>query len=312
MPLFDLQGHRGARGRKPENTLPSFEAALDACVSTIETDLHLTADGVIVLCHDPLLTSPPCSPSTSAAAPPLDWKPAVSRLPLRLLQTYPADLNPDPERFPEMNAEVTPVAERFAAGRGLHPYAIPTLEDLFAFAAAYAGLEGAETGKTDEQRRRAARLRFDLELKRVPYYPAAIADRFDGSAPGILEEQVVAAVRRAGVVARTTVRSFDHRCVRVLTRMEPGLTGAVLIADTTPIDPGEVARRAGAVIYCPSVAFVDADVLRRAHDAGVRVVPWTANTREQWERLLDWGVDGLTTDYPDRLAAMLVARGVSW
>src|SRR5262249_10549099 len=51
-PKFDLQGHRGARGLKPENTLPSFEAAIDAGATTIETDLHRTRDGVPVLVHD--------------------------------------------------------------------------------------------------------------------------------------------------------------------------------------------------------------------------------------------------------------------
>jgi glycerophosphoryl diester phosphodiesterase len=307
MPLFDLQGHRGAQGRKPGNTLPSFEAALDAGVTTIETDLHLTADGVVVLCHDPRLTSPPCSPIPSAQD-----RPAVSRLTLQELRGYRVDQNPDPRRFPELDAEITPAAQLYGAGREMHPYAIPTLEDLFAFASVYAGDLGARAGKTSEQRSRAGRLRFDLELKRVPFHPEAIGDAFDGSAPAALEEQILGVVRRAGLVSRTTVRSFDHRSVRLLTQMEPGLTGAVLIADTAVIDPGEVARRAGAEVFCPSVAFVDQDVIRRAHAAGVRVVPWTANDPEQWQRLLDWGVDGLTTDYPDRLAAVLAARGMAW
>ena len=51
---FNLQGHRGARGLRPENTLPSFETALDLGVTSVETDLHLTRDSVPVLCHDPM------------------------------------------------------------------------------------------------------------------------------------------------------------------------------------------------------------------------------------------------------------------
>src|SRR5262245_31234160 len=57
---FDLQGHRGARGLRPENTLPSFEAAFDAGVSTVETDIHLTADGVAVIFHDDTLSERLC------------------------------------------------------------------------------------------------------------------------------------------------------------------------------------------------------------------------------------------------------------
>ena len=59
---FDLQGHRGARGLRPENTLPAFEAALDAGASSVETDLHLTRDGAVVLCHEPFLDAALCTP----------------------------------------------------------------------------------------------------------------------------------------------------------------------------------------------------------------------------------------------------------
>ena len=52
---FDLQGHRGARGLAPENTLPAFERALAIGVSTLELDVGLTADGVVVIAHDPYL-----------------------------------------------------------------------------------------------------------------------------------------------------------------------------------------------------------------------------------------------------------------
>jgi glycerophosphoryl diester phosphodiesterase len=302
-PAFDLQGHRGARGLRPENTLPSFEAALDAGATTIETDLHLSRDGVVVLCHDPRVGACWTAPAEMVGAP-------VSSLSLAELRRCRADRNPDPRRFPEQIPAVTPVARLFAEERGIDPYAIPTLEDLFRFGDAYAGEQGRRAGKAEEQRRRAAALRFDLELKRIPFYPQCINDGFDGRSPGRLEERVVAAARAAGVVGRTTVRSFDHRSILLQTQIEPGLTGGVLVADTAPVDPGDLARRAGACLYCPSVAFVDDDLVRRAHAAGVRVVPYTANEPAEWQRLLDAGADGLTTDYPDRLAAFLRVRGI--
>ena len=54
-------------------------------------------------------------------------------------------------------------------------------------------------------------------------------------------------------------------------------------------------------MYCPSYAFCDAALVAELHDAGVRVVPWTANEEADWRRLLALGVDGITTDYPQRL-----------
>src|SRR5438270_10768473 len=94
MTTFNLQGHRGARGLRPENTLPAFEAALDIGVTSIETDIHLTSDGVPVLIHDDSLSS------RIFGGPPTD----VRTVSLAQLQPRPANGNPDPERFPGQTA----------------------------------------------------------------------------------------------------------------------------------------------------------------------------------------------------------------
>ena len=291
---FHLQGHRGARGRKPENTLPSFEAALDAGVSSVETDLHLTADGAVVLCHDPTLDA-------TVFSPPGGRRP-LSELRLAELRSWRADRNPDPARFPDQDAVATPLARWFAERHGLDPFSVPTLSDLFLFAAAYAGEPGAAAGKSPRQRQRAARVGFDLEVKHVPFHAGP---------PHLLEQRAVEAVRAAGVADRATVRSFDHRCVRRLRARETRLTGAVLIAHTAPAALRELVRDADARVYCPSYDFVDEELVREAHAAGIRVLPWTVNEPARWRRLIDWGVDGLTTDYPDRLAEQLAAWGVA-
>jgi glycerophosphoryl diester phosphodiesterase len=300
---FDLQGHRGARGLKPENSLPSFEAALDAGVSTIETDVHLTQDRVPVLCHDPTLDAlaQPAPGQTSR------W---LSQLTLTEVRQFRVSRNPDQLRFPTQDKGVTPAAARYADAQGIDPYAPPTLGDLFAFAVAYAGAMGEEANKTPQQRQRAGRVRFDLELKRVPFEPVAIGDEFDGATPALLEQHVLDAVRSAGVLERTIVRSFDHRSVRAIRQLEPKLTTAVLIAATAPIDPVALARAAEATIYCPDYRFVDEAMIRLAHAAGLRVIPWTVNRPEDWERLVAWNVDGVTTDYPDRLATWLSERTI--
>lgn len=303
---FELQGHRGARGLRPENTLPSFEAALDAGVSALETDLHLTQDGVVILCHDPRLSERLC------AALPFPEGTPLSRLTFAQLRTCRVARNPDLSRFPEQRAEVTPVAALFAQANGVDPYGIPALADLFAFAFAYAGALGERAGKSAAQRARAGRVRFDLELKRVPFHPEAIGDTFQGETAGLLEQRVVETVTAVHVEGRTRVRSFDHRCVRALRGLEPRIEGAVLIAETAPVDPAEVARRAGAQVYCPNYLFLDAEQVRQAHAGGVRVLPWTANDAAVWERLLAWGVDGLTTDFPEQLAAFLRQRAVAF
>jgi glycerophosphoryl diester phosphodiesterase len=294
---FNLQGHRGARGLRPENTLPSFEAALDAGVTSIETDLHLTREGVVVLCHDPVVG---------------DSRELVRSVVLPELRRYRMDHNPDRARFPDQDPTVTPLAARFASQHGFDAYAIPTLAELFAFTAAYTGELGQQVGKSEAQRARAARVRFDLELKRVPFHPEVIGDTFTGEVPALLERRVLEAVLAAGVVDRTAVRSFDHRSVRLLCEMEPRLVGGVLISGTAPIAPANLAWWARARQYLPEYHFLDRALVKQAQAEGAQVVPWTVNHPDHWHTLLDWGVDGLTTDFPDRLARELRTRGIDF
>jgi glycerophosphoryl diester phosphodiesterase len=309
---FILQGHRGARGLKPENTLPSFEVALDLGVTSIETDVHRTRDGVPVLTHEPRVSESVCSLNKDDGALDLAAHPPICMLTLTQLRCCRADRNPDVHRFPRQDPSLTPLAQWFAEQGGIDPYTPPTLAELFAFVDAYAGSPGGAAGKTDAQREKAARLLFDLELKRVPFHPDCINDGYTGDAPALLEQEIVSAVRRANVTARTVVRSFDHRCVRYLRQMEPGLTGAVLVAYTSPVTPSALAQAADARFYCPSFEFLDSAQVREAHAARVKVLPWTINEPNDWNKLVEWGVDGITTDYPDSLAAWLCDRGIAF
>ncbi|HKI32716.1 MAG TPA: glycerophosphodiester phosphodiesterase family protein [Gemmataceae bacterium] len=308
---FELQGHRGARGLKPENTLPSFEVALDAGVTSIETDVHLTRDGVPVLFHDGAISARICRRPRGSTSPDPATEPLISSLTLAEVRGYRANRNPDRRRFPNQDLCITPVARNFARMFGRDPYAPPTLDELFGFAEFYVGT-GDILGKTAAQRASARRVVFDLELKRVPYHPEIIGDDFDGTAPGLLELRVEGRAAALGKSRRMRVRSFDHRALRALKVIDPEISTAILIAGTAPVDPGGLAKSAGADVYCPDYRFLDAVQVRQCHAAGVRVLPWTVNEEADWQRLLDWGVDGITTDYPDRLAELLRSRGMEF
>jgi glycerophosphoryl diester phosphodiesterase len=297
---FIIQGHRGARGLRPENTLPSFEAALDAGATSLETDVHLTADGIPVLVHDPWLDEGIIHTAGAAPSfPPPASRPMIHRLSLDELRGYVADCNPDPNRFRDQSAEPTPLAVRFAS-RGRQPFAVPTLAELYEFVAAYAGEPGRHAGKTEAQQANAGCVVIDVELKRMPFHAAEL-----GQAPGRMEAAVLDVIRAAGAVARTAVRSFDHRCVKRVRELEPGLTGVVLVEGTAPVDPVALVRAANAQVYGPDYNYLDEAQVWQCHAAGITVLPWTANDPAVWERLVAWGVDGITTDYPDRLAAWL-------
>lgn len=303
---FDVQGHRGARGLRPENTLSGFEFAIDLGVTSIETDVHLTRDGVPVLFHDPRVSSSLCSRLDGGPVPDL----LLSWLDLVEVRTYRVDRNADPQRFPGQEKTLGALTRLFAEQTAIDPWSIPTLADLFAFAAAYAGPLGEQAGKTAAHVQRAKQVMFEVELKRVPFEPETIGDGFDGTAPAALERRVLAEAERAGVVDRVRVRSFDHRSVRRIAQLRPRLRTALLIGEMAPLRPAELLAVAGAEMYCPDYHFVDAAIVRQVHEGGKRIVPWTVNESEAWARLIAWNVDGITTDFPDRLLEWLKRRGI--
>lgn len=236
--MFILQGHRGARGLRPENSLAGFQLAVELGITSIETDLHVSADGEFVLCHDPILA--------------------------------------DGRRICDLTRPQLEALE------------LPRLVQLL------------ELTKN-------SRLLLDLEIKTVPYRPEYTRLTPEGYAQTLLK-----ILRQHDVVERITIRSFDHRYVQWLRRLEPGLTGAVLISGTAPVNPLQLVQAADAHIYAPDFEFVDRELIGLLQSAKIRVIPWTVNDPEDWRRLLEWGVDGVTTDYPDRLAELLRAKGIAF
>ena len=226
---FDLQGHRGARGLKPENTLPGFETALDLMVTTLEFDLHLTVDDEIVVWHDPVVDASKCGlrPGAPAEVPDPDDDVvsndalAVRALTAEQLSWYQCDRNPDPGRFPIQDASPTPIAGSL--------YSIVTLDSLIDFVERYA----ADGSKSDDQRLAAGGVRFNMETKRKSANPEAIGDTFDGETPGLFESRVLEIIEDHDIADRTTIQSFDVDSLRAISSVDPSIPLAFLESTTT-------------------------------------------------------------------------------
>ena len=294
---FDIQGHRGARGLQPENTLPAFETALDLGVTTLELDLHFTADGRVVVWHDPIVHADKCRlRETGTGADPAtaeEAELAIAGLTRDQLTVYDCNLNPDPGRFGEQVAAGTELAG--------DDYRIPTLDALFEFVAEYA----AYPGKTPEQRAGAAVVEFNIETKRRPDSPQTINDGFDGVAPGPFELAILEIVAQNGLADRVVIQSFDHRSLRAVRSVDESIRLAALTGRNEPFqeDFAEFAD-----IWSPDYRSLSAGSLEAAHDAGLLVIPWTVNETPDMKRLIDLGVDGLITDRPDLLVEVLTAE----
>ncbi|MFO1079752.1 MAG: glycerophosphodiester phosphodiesterase [Reyranellaceae bacterium] len=293
---FDLQGHRGARGLAPENTLAGFRTALGLGVTTLETDLAVTRDDVVVLSHDPVLNP------DIVRGPDGQWLarpgPALRTLSLAELRRYDIGrLNP-----------ASPYARQFPEQRPADGEPFPTLAELFAI--------GGPT------------VRFNIELKSDPTRPELAPD------PASFARRVVTEVRAHGMAGRTTLQSFDWRTLIEARRQAPEVATSCLTIESGGMDTvqrtgskpspwlggldlsveaGSVPRlagRAGCAVWSPFWRKLTGESLAEARAAGLKVVPWTVNDSREMARLVDLGVDGLITDYPDRAAAILSSKGI--
>ncbi|MBC5784286.1 glycerophosphodiester phosphodiesterase [Ramlibacter sp. USB13] len=275
---FDLQGHRGARGLAPENTLPAFEQVLAIGVSTLELDVAVTADGVVVISHDPALN--PALTRDASGAWLAGTGPRIKDLTFAQLQAYDVGrLDP-----------ASQYARGFAAQQPVDGTRIPTLAALFERVRAL----------------RADTVRFNIELKLFPDAP-------DATVP---LEQMVAAVlkviRDAGMRERVHLQSFDWRSLQRARELDPAIPLACLSGGrTVNADSARRARSTGCSVWSPNGNPLTQALVAEAHALGLQVVPWTINEPAQMATLLDWGVDGLITDHPDRLRALLERRGIA-
>ncbi len=297
---FDLQGHRGARGLAPENTLAGLAEALRIGVTTLETDLAITSDGVIVLSHDRALNP------DIVRGPDGEWLaspgPAIHSLTLAALRRFDVGRIRPGTRYAQQLARQTP-----ADGAR-----IPTLAELFELAQA--------SGKSP---------RFSIETKLSPERPDETPD------PETFVRLVVEAVRAAQLTSRTTIQSFDWRTLDIARRLAPEIETVCLTWEETlrdrvdaggrrpspwlaGLDPrdyaGSVPRlvaAAGCATWSPQFREISAASVAEAHALGLKVVPWTVNAEADLGRIIDMGVDGLITDYPDRARSVMRAKGMA-
>lgn len=310
---FDVQGHRGLRGLKPENTLPAFETALDLGVTTLELDAQFTADHIVLIWHDPALGPDKCRPDMAQISDTdgqngleqlqeleitmLSGQTLISQLTFEQLKLAPftCDLNPDPDLLPEQDNRATPLASSYLPGTA---FRVISLEQLFDFVDLYS--QSAE--KTPAQRANARQVQFSIETKRKPDHPEYINDGFDGEQPGLFELAILDLIIERGLEERVIIQSFDHRSVWAVRQVNNNVRLAALTSRIRP-QLAEYAAN-GANIWSPRFSDVTPQRLAEAHEVGLRVVPWTVNETADMRRLVEMGVDGIISDRPDLLLSL--------
>ena len=295
---FDSQGHRGARGLAPESTLEGFALALSIGVTTLELDLAMTKDDVLVVSHDRRLnpdhTRGPDGKFLETEGP------AIRSLTLAEVQRYDVGrLKPG-----------TSYAKSFPAQQPADGARIPTLAELLDLV----------------RRARADHVRFNIETKITPTSGAETPD------PQTFAAALAKAVRGAGLASRASIQSFDWRTLMVMKTVAPEIERVCLTAEALNFDTikrgepgpspwlagfdiddfaGSVPRLVAAAecaTWSPLYRNARPDDIAAAKALGLKVIPWTVNERADMVRLIALGVEGIITDYPDSLRAVMVAK----
>ena len=297
---FDLQGHRGARGLMPENTLPGFATALAIGVTTLELDLAVTADSQVVVIHNPRF-EPEIARHANGK-----WlqqsSPSINSMKLETVKSYDVGrLNPAHK-----------YAQRYPEQLALDGIPVPTLAEVFEL-----------VNKSGNRS-----VRFNIEIKINPENPQLTL------APKEFVEAVIKVIRSYKLEGRVALQSFDWRALREVQNLAPGITTSYLTADQRwlsnlqtgvpgpspwlngfDIDDfdGSAARAikaAGGDIWSSYHKEIDADAIKVAHDLGLKVNVWTVNQASRMRELIAMDVDGIITDYPDRLRRVVADLGM--
>ncbi|MFG1922654.1 glycerophosphodiester phosphodiesterase family protein [Cryptosporangium sp. NPDC048952] len=309
-PKFDLQAHRGGIGLTVESTIASFSRALEIGVSTLELDVQITQDGAAVVTHDRQVSAKKCTDTAPVKAGDPEFPYVgkyVNTLTLAQVRTLDCGSRTQPE-FPGQKA--SPGAK------------MPLLTEVFALVRRY----------------RAWDVTLNVETKVEAGAPSETAPREQ------FVQVVARQVRRSGLLRQVTIQSFDWGSLMRMRQVEPRLPIVALTNGDQFLQPGrpgaspwlggldiddfdgslvEAVKSFGADAISPVHGdpqngkvtdpgyrpYTTKALVTEAHEAGLKVVPWTVDDAATMNSLIDAGVDGLITDYPDRLRTVLAERG---
>jgi len=297
---IDVQGHRGARGLRPENTLSAFTYAMDLGVTTLELDVGVSKDLHTIVYHDEFISGKLCISSNNDLPLENDEKYNIKDLSLDQIKSFDAGTkNPELSRFPEPPRENVPGEQ------------IPTLDEVFQL---------AENKKSN--------VRFNIEIKLDPIKNRTLP-------LDIFVQSVVRIVEKYNMVHRVVIQSFNWAVIEKVKQLQPKITTAALLGTKSglPTEAGDASPWTNGIhydevgqsslgllnaakeyvdIFSPSGLIIVPiapeymnSTVEEIQAAGFSVIPWTINDKSQMKFLIHLGVDGIITDYPDQLIDLL-------
>jgi glycerophosphoryl diester phosphodiesterase len=266
---IDIQGHRGCKGYWPENTVPSFIEAVKLKVNTLELDVVISKDKKVVVSHEPWMSSEICLNNNGK----------------KILMANEKDLNIFKMNYDEIakyDCGSLPVKE-FPSQKKLKVHK-PLLSEVVDSVFEYCKANNLTPPF------------FNIEIKSRPDWDQKFTPPVDEFCEIVLNE-----IHRLKISDRSIIQSFDRRALRYIHAKHSEIRLSFLAENID--DVSEIERQLGFLpeIFSPAKELVSADLIRAFHSKSIKVISWTVNDALQIEQFISWGIDGIITDYPDKV-----------
>lgn len=271
-PKFDVEGHRGARGLMPENTIPAFIKAIDLGCTTIELDLAVTKDGELVVSHEPWMSS---AISIDSAGKPVDEddekKHNIYKMSYAEVAQYDVGSNGNPRFVRQQKMKVSK----------------PLLKDVIIAVEDY--IKGRGLYEVD----------YNIEIKSDKEGDNVFHPKVD-----VFSELVFNLIDQYLPWERVVIQSFDTRVLKYWHEKHPSARLAYLVDNLNTIEENLKIIGFTPSIYSPEYHLLTREEIKACHQKKMRIIPWTVNDKKNMDELKAWGVDGFITDYPDLANAL--------
>lgn len=262
---LDIQGHRGCRGSMPENTLPGFLEAIKMGVTTLELDVVISKDHKVVVSHEPYMNHE------------------------FVLDSNGNEISEDEElSFNLYKMDYCSILQ-FDCGSKLHPRYPDQKKFKVSKPLLFEVIQMAEKAKDKN-------IRYNIEIKSLPEYDGIYTPKVKDFVKLVLE-----VIKSEDISKRVILQSFDVRALEEIHKLAPEIEISLLVNNNESIDEKLSTITFKPEIIGPYFELLDKTFVQTYQSLNFRVIPWTVNENKDIQKMIDFKVDGIISDYPERV-----------
>lgn len=274
---LDIQGHRGCRGLMPENTIEGFIKAVELGVSTLELDVVISKDSKLIVSHEAFFN-------------------------------HEISTHPDLEAITEANQKDFNIFQmthdeiiKYDVGLKIHPK-FPLQSKIKAYKPTLSMVVDAveQYIKTNYL----PQVRYNIEIKHEKSL-----DNLYNPTREVFTQLVYDEVVRLGIAKKCNIQSFDPDCLNILHKIDSTIETALLVGNLDSFMQNLNQLTFKPDIYSPHFSLVNDHLLDYCKNNKIKLIPWTVNEESDIVRLIQLGVDGIISDYPDKVIELYEGSG---